>query len=805
MKKLFLGILLGLLGSKQLLAQNNRRLDSLLQVSARYGKEDTVKTKMLYQIALLYRRTDGVKALNYAEEAAQLATQLNNPYWIAHSHALYGDVLAENLKDQPAITAYQTAIRTFEAMGDKRNVGITQNALANLYMKLSDWEKAQAIQTKLLQRFRQEKDAFSEAVMTLNLGVSASLAGKNREALTYFEAAQVIAEKGREKDKRLANFLSACYQKLASTYQMMGNFSKALDYNLKAIHLSEQMDNKPLMSDNYEHMARTYMVIKDRDKAVQYAQKALDIALQLNSPSLILSRYAVLGDVYLNQSSYEKAAEVFGKGHEMGQKSGQTLATALGLSRAYYNLKDYEKAWLFTQETYEKAQARKEQRTLAWAYRQMGGIYCFAPDSVLKKIGVPLTERYQKSIEAYTKSLDLFRKQNSKLEISNRLAELSVVYEKKGDFVKAYEFFKERTQLRDSLHNENVRKQIAQKELQYEFDKKEAEIRFEQQLTAQELEKQKLLTTQQQQALQLKNQALALSEKDRDLQRLAYLQEKAQKQEREQQLQLAEQDKQLQASQLLTLTKEKALQLQTLAKKNALIGFLIASLLGMALAALSWYLWQRQKRLKQEKENSMYFTKQLLQNTEEERRRIASDLHDSISHELLTLKSLFQQDISTVNGKIDTIINDVRSISRNLHPVMFDKIGLVPNVEALVERLQNQNDFMVSTDMEYEGTLSSSDELQLYRIIQEALSNIIKYAKAHAAKVTLQQTGHAIQLEIKDNGRGFDVQKALNSGKAFGLHNIIERARAIGGKAHIESSAQGTIITITIKNSPIGG
>lgn len=240
------------------------------------------------------------------------------------------------------------------------------------------------------------------------------------------------------------------------------------------------------------------------------------------------------------------------------------------------------------------------------------------------------------------------------------------------------------------------------------------------------------------------------------------------------------------------------LQQQEITQKNTYIALLVASLSGLLLAVFAYYLWQRQKLLRQEKTNSMNFTKQLLENTEEERKRIASDLHDSISHELLNLKSIFTQDLSVVNKKIDTIINDIRGISRNLHPVMFDKIGLVPNVEQLVERIQNQNNFFISTDIVYTGLLTSADELQIYRIIQEALTNIIKYAKAHAAKITILEEKDKILIEIRDNGKGFDVKQALNSGKAFGLHNIIERSRVIGGEANISSSSDGSVITINI-------
>lgn len=202
-------------------------------------------------------------------------------------------------------------------------------------------------------------------------------------------------------------------------------------------------------------------------------------------------------------------------------------------------------------------------------------------------------------------------------------------------------------------------------------------------------------------------------------------------------------------------------------------------------------------RLNKKKYPQLY-TKQLLEETEEERKRIALDLHDSVNHELLSLKKSLEKKDSA-NKIIDSIINNIRSISRNLHPVMFDKVGLELTVNQLVERAQAVNDFMITVEIVYGGSLISSVELQIYRIIQEALSNIIKYADPVAAKISIIENKNNINIEIKDNGKGFNVQETLNNNDSFGLHNIIERSRAIGGKAKIISNSNGTIITIEIK------
>jgi two-component system NarL family sensor kinase len=242
-----------------------------------------------------------------------------------------------------------------------------------------------------------------------------------------------------------------------------------------------------------------------------------------------------------------------------------------------------------------------------------------------------------------------------------------------------------------------------------------------------------------------------------------------------------------------------ALQKTTILNKNTTIALLASLFLGLFLTVVIYITRQKQKKLRLEKQNAQLYTKQLLEKTEEERKRIASDLHDSVSHELLGLKNLFEEKNDITNNKIDSIINDIRIISRNLHPIMFDKIGLKSSVEQLVERAQSVNDFMVTADIDYNNSLSTNDELQVYRIIQEALSNIIKYANAVAAKITISQKNNSLILEIKDNGKGFDVNEKLNGSNAFGLHNIIERSRVIGGEAKILSDKSGTIITIQIK------
>ena len=171
-----------------------------------------------------------------------------------------------------------------------------------------------------------------------------------------------------------------------------------------------------------------------------------------------------------------------------------------------------------------------------------------------------------------------------------------------------------------------------------------------------------------------------------------------------------------------------------------------------------------------------------------------------MSHDLLLLKQSIRKEVTgpEIDDKIDNIINGIRHISRNLHPVMLDKIGLGLSLETLCEQFMLHETMYVSHEITYQNTLSKPAELQLFRIVQEGLTNALKYSKAEAVKVRLKSSGNTLQLEIQDNGKGFNVEKALEGGKAFGLYSILQRAKAIGGYGEIRSGEGGTMIRVVV-------
>ncbi len=244
------------------------------------------------------------------------------------------------------------------------------------------------------------------------------------------------------------------------------------------------------------------------------------------------------------------------------------------------------------------------------------------------------------------------------------------------------------------------------------------------------------------------------------------------------------------------------IQAEKLKNKQRDIILLVLFIIILALGFFIYIIKQNERIIVEKRKIEALFTQQLMENTEEERKRIAKDLHDSIGHDLLNIKNSFNKKLQFNEDKIDEVIDEVRKISRNLFPVMFEEIGLKLSLEQLLLSSEKNSGLYISHEINYEaGTLNSKQELNIYRIIQEAISNTIKYANAQSAKIIIESEGNQILVKYMDNGTGFEVEETLKSGKAFGLISMQQRTIALNGKIEISSGKEGTSIQLVI---PLG-
>lgn len=198
---------------------------------------------------------------------------------------------------------------------------------------------------------------------------------------------------------------------------------------------------------------------------------------------------------------------------------------------------------------------------------------------------------------------------------------------------------------------------------------------------------------------------------------------------------------------------------------------------------------------------------------EEERRRLARELHDDTIQSLIALKQRFQlTQLATKNGSseaslaevvslIEQTIENVRRQTRALRPIYLEDLGLVTALEMLARETNQAANIPV--EFQRQGTevrLNPNVELALYRIAQEALNNVSKHAEATQATLNISFTSQQVTLQIIDNGKGFDVPKSpaeFAPGGHFGLLGMYERAELIGARLEIFSSpGQGSRITV---------
>ena len=198
----------------------------------------------------------------------------------------------------------------------------------------------------------------------------------------------------------------------------------------------------------------------------------------------------------------------------------------------------------------------------------------------------------------------------------------------------------------------------------------------------------------------------------------------------------------------------------------------------------------------------------LLETQEEERGRIAGDVHDSFASLLCVVKNQLQpllgkgedDRLNKVFNQLDIAIRDAIRIQMALRPPVLDDLGLFPALNMLCREFQNSHPqiHVKKKVLLEEGKVPDSIEVPIYRIAQEALDNIVTHSGADSVKISLAGRDSFIEFAVRDNGKGFDAEEKLTSGTGAGLSTMRERAVLSGGLFDIESAAgKGTTLRVS--------
>lgn len=264
------------------------------------------------------------------------------------------------------------------------------------------------------------------------------------------------------------------------------------------------------------------------------------------------------------------------------------------------------------------------------------------------------------------------------------------------------------------------------------------------------------------------------------------------------------------AEQQLALTNQKLAIQESKSKTRTMTILIVSLLLG---SILLWFSFsQRQKRMQQqlvsiEREQEVRTIESLMEGEEKERLRIAKELHDGVNGDLSAIKfklvSLLETNNTVINeavAMIDSSCEQVRSISHNLVPPSLRDFDLLEAVENYCNDMNAIHKPEISFQHVGDAiVLEKKQEANVFRIIQELVTNSIKHAEAKEILVQLSNVENNLQLTVEDDGKGFDVDTVKSDG--IGMQNIRSRVAYLNGMLDIKSDTKGTSFTISLNDN----
>lgn len=611
-----------------------------------------------------------------------------------------------------------------------------------------------------------------------NMGIGYWSKGEYSLALQNYNEALKIEEELNNKSG-----IAKCLGRIGVIYQNQSDYTVALEYYAKALDIDETINNKTGVERHLGNIGIVYHRQGDYPKALDYYLRALKINEQLGNKSGIARHLGNIATMYADQGDFEKALQFYNKtlriDEEIGNKHG--ISTHLGSIGIIYtdqaelstNVTDKSELYKKSLDYYFKSLAIAEElgakNLISIWLANIGIVY----DNQAEIASNPSEkeELNKKALDYYLKALEIDKELGNKSGMAIRLGNigslytdikkyneaefyllealkldkeigdinierqveelLTELYSKTNRHQLAFEHYKKAVLLKDSIFNEEKNNELTRKEMTYEFEKKEEAAKREQEI------------------------------KD-------------------------------------TIKQEEI-------KRERLIYWSASGIVSLSL--ISSLLLFNRKRLKEKNKFQQQLNKQqkeqavaVMETQEMERKRIAEDLHDSLGHLLSTAKLNLQtlpQEKQVQNSL--TLLNqasdEIRNITFNLMPHTLEEGGLIPALEELANKVNNSGTVLVNLQIHNmeKFNLEKQSQFNIYRIVQEAVNNILKHAGA--SEISIQVIGQEdhITIMIEDDGKGFNPQ-TNKTGR--GLKNIVTRSLWLKGNINIDSTpGKGTTIT----------
>ncbi len=741
----------------------NRKIDSLRHLLDQ-KLADTSKLGVFARLAEIYRGSKPDSGIFYGERI--LAYPDKKEFTVFKAQASNSIGFSQYMKAQykEAIKAFRDYYRYSEKINDKKNMAFGINNEGNVYIELGDYGTA-------LEKYKQ--------------------ALKLRQDINDVSG------------------IAMSYNNIGFIYKDLGDYEKAVNNFLFALKEFEKLHDRSAIAITYNYLCAISIRQKDYPQALTYAQKAYEIQEQLNDKNSIAISLQYFANIYSEQKQYDKALEYYAKAQTIYNEVNDLRQLGLvksNIAETYSRQNLPDKAKPYYVESIDIYQRIGN-------YRSLASLYLSAASSFIESGNLPDARKMIDSASVLTV------KTQNKEHLKDIYQVESKYYEALGNYKEALRFASQCSNQKDVLLNDANIKALTDMKVKYETEKKEQQIVLlnkDNDIKALEIKNQQLQIERD--LFELTQNRLVLSEAD-----LQLAKNKIQLQQQDEMILEQKLDSTEKVKNILALQKKTEIQNLEIAnrqlqitRRNVLVGFLAAVMILGALLGFSYY---RRYKLKQEAKLQTAILKQqeeatraVLEAEENERQRIAKDLHDGVGQMMSAAKmnlsayesntwfkneeekSSFEKIISLV----DESCKEVRAVSHNMMPNALLKNSLASAVREFIDKLDHKKLQVHLYTEGLEERLDSNIEVVLYRVIQECVNNVIKHADASTLDISVIRENGEITATIEDNGKGFNTSDKEKF-EGIGLKNIRTRVEYLKGTVDFDSSAgKGTLVALHV-------
>ncbi len=552
--------------------------------------------------------------------------------------------------------------------------------------------------------------------------------------------------------------------RIAKNYNAIDNADKAIAYSKKNLVHAEQEKNSYYQTDALLNLVVSHTLKREFDTALEYYEKSEQFinenksaSLEMDAKNALAFLYVVNGDTDQAIENYQKALKFATelKAHRLKNK------IYANLSYCYMSKEQYKEAIAIG----KRAMADGKKNNFSSNYTIPGNIGS----------SYQLLKQYDSALHYFNISFRLAKDSRVKLHVATAEYDIGSYYSDRKEYKAAIPHFMRSYMLSDSIKSFPAIAR-ASEELSNVYEKLGD---YQNSLTF--LKRNQMI-----------NNTLAERSKKKKLEEF---QTKYATKEKEEQILILDKANAVKAS----IIKQKEYQ------RNILWIVFASVLLLLSFGMWGWQKMNRKKLLV--KQESLRY-KSIIETEQKERKRIAQDLHDSLGQTISTIRMQaanlpLTNELAPSQEKllkqVDHAYDELRNISQNIMPDTLIKLGLVPAIRELISELAVENILTIELQVEEPfRSLSEDQSVNLYRIVQEILSNTIKHAQATLVDIILKNENKNYALRITDNGKGMDPKK-MDLSKGMGWKNIVSRVTLISAKMDVRSKPnQGTTVSILL-------